>query len=417
MYLGDYTVNDTRFKTTVLRSSYPVGIVALVDGDHDSGTTSVNVTNTKYIYETDSLEVYRGNSYITTLTITAKTQTAITVNTTGENLLSSDELWVAGTYNGPKVFRWANPTDGGTTEKQYDVFKLTGNDTSEITMMENIGDVQVIATKNHLATWNDSYLRNYDLGVGVCAKGGYVKAFGVLFFLHYTGMYATTEERPQLISSKVEKYFTGATKEGLENATLGKKNFSIFACIGDVTLYKNDGSTDKTLSDVCLEYNTRQENWYVHTNVPAEIMSRYETSLDPDRLIFAHADNFEIYDFLQGFDDNGSEIAASLTIQPLTLAAPEFEKIVYPLNAIIETEAGSSVKVFVSLDGGQFYEAQSEAQKGCSIVAIGGKHNPELQPRCRKLSLSIREFSKRAFRLGRVSLTYLPSLESESQKD
>jgi hypothetical protein len=72
-----------------------------------------------------------------------------------------------------------------------------------------------------------------------------------------------------LISRKVERYIKGATKAGIESAAAGYKGLSIFFTIGDSTLYNNDGSVWKTLSDCCLEFNTVDQNWYVHTNISA----------------------------------------------------------------------------------------------------------------------------------------------------
>ena len=142
IYLADYILGAARYKNSVMMSSMPLGILSLVDGDHDAGVTTLNVTDTKYIYNSDSLDVYRGNTKIETLTVSAKTENTITVSATTNALNSSDELWVADIYTGTasKKFRWAGNPASGINVKQYDVFTISGQNDA-ITMLTNIGDV------------------------------------------------------------------------------------------------------------------------------------------------------------------------------------------------------------------------------------------------------------------------------------
>jgi len=65
LYLADYTISSTRYKTGITFSSEPLGICALVDGDHTATITSLKVTDVKYIHSSDTLEIYRGGSRIT----------------------------------------------------------------------------------------------------------------------------------------------------------------------------------------------------------------------------------------------------------------------------------------------------------------------------------------------------------------
>ncbi len=246
LYLGDYT-DTTRYKTGIMMSSVPLGIVALVDDDHDQPFTELKVTDLKYIHTDDVLDVYRGNSKIGTLIVTAKNAdtNTLTVDTFTTDLKSSDELWVGGTYTGQRIFRWADNPESGVDVKQYDTFKLTGGDNDALTIMENVGDVMTIGNKKNLSFWNDFNLENFDLGIGCVSNRGYIKHLGILFFMDYTGIYMTTgAERPKLISSKVEPYFTGASKAGIEAGAMGKRGYSIYAAIhGSVLLYNPDGST------------------------------------------------------------------------------------------------------------------------------------------------------------------------------
>jgi hypothetical protein len=396
----------------------PLGIVALVDGDHDAAVTTIEVTDTKYIYTSDSLEVYRGDQKIETLTVTNKTQDTITVSATTNALLSSDEIWVAGTYSGRRVFRWAANPASGIDAKRYDTFKLTGEQNDALTLFTNINDVMLIGNKHNLSVWNDYNLKGLDLGVGCVSKRGWVKALGTLFFLDYSGVYATIGDRPQLLSAKVERYINGASKAGLEAASMGRQGMSIFIAIGDVTLYYPDGSTEKTLSDVVLEYNLRQENWYVHTGIKATQFMTYHKTTQADKLQFASTETgYHIFEFLNSELDNVVTANVSIPMRidtgNITLAN-HFEKICYPQSIIIETERGSGIKCFVSLDNQPFYEIEGEAVKGCTILHISGRDvNDNKPPSCRRIKLSIRDYTKKLCKFGRVAIIYTETTQEE----
>ena len=295
IYLADYYDSDgNELKTTVLRSSYPMGIISLLNGDVDAvdgeGNWVLPVTDSKYFY-TDSgmnqYEIYRGNQKVADITLDNYTETSLIAsngnvgfNGSFSSFLSADEVWIAGTFSGKKQYRWiSNSSSIGRDVKQYDTFKLVGGDESATTLMEPIGNILMIANKNTILTWNDYNLENFDLGVGSCSKNGSVKLKGSLYFLHYSGVYSTSGSMPQLLSRKVERYIRGATKEGLENAAAGYKGLSVFFTIGDVTLYNNDGSVWKELPQTCLEFNVADQNWYVHTNVTA---TQFETYINTD---------------------------------------------------------------------------------------------------------------------------------------
>lgn len=414
LYIGDYTIT-TRYKTGVMMSSKPVGLISLVDGDHTAPITTLNVTDTKYIHSSDSLDIYRGNTLIGTVTVTAKTQDSLTITSFGTNITSADEVWVAGTYTGAKVFRWVDNPASGINVKQYDTFKLSGEDYNPLTVLTNIGNIMVIANNNSMAVWDDSRLYNFDLGIGCVSKQGYVKATGSLFFIHYTGIYTTSGDRPRLISSKVEQYINGATRAGLEASAMGRKGFSIFCSIGTVTLTKPDGSALKTLTNVVLEYDMRQENWYVHTGLDIDYFCTYIGSLDPDRLQSCGATG-EVYEMLYGTKDSGTnDIPMDITLSTLTLDK-DFEKICQPREIIIETERGSGIKCFVSMDGGNYYELQGEAMKGCTIIKVTPRNNEDIYARCRKISISLRDYSSRICKVSRVSLLYARNPDEEIYK-
>lgn len=250
-----------------------------------------------------------------------------------DGFLSADEVWIAGTYTGEKKYRWiSNSSSTGRDVKQYDTFKLSGGDNDAVTLMEPVGNVLMIANKNSMMTWNDYSLESFDTGIGCCSKNGYVKN-GALYFIHYSGFYSSSGGVPKLLSRRVERYIKGATKAGLEAAAVGWKELSVFCAIGDVTLYNNDGSFWKTLPDVCLEYATADQNWYVHTNVTATKFAKFVTTNDVDKLTTS---SFTIAkDDVTGAEmiDNGG---FSDDIDPWSIAGDEWE---YSDNNVVLTKS------------------------------------------------------------------------------
>lgn len=419
LYLADFIQSGKRYKTTVLRSSYPMGIISLINEDitATSGGT-LEVTDTKYFY-TDSgantYDIYRGQTFKATITVTAINETSIVATWSGpQSFLASDEIWISGTYSGEKVFRWvSNPSITGRDVKQYDTFKLSGGENDEITMLTNIGNVMMIANKTTMSTWNDYTLENIDTEIGCVSKKGYVKTRGSLFFIHYTGIYMTSGGIPKIISNKVEKYITGATKTGKENSAAGKKGQSIFFTLGDVTLYNQDGSLNKILPDVCLEYNLIQENWFVHKNVKATEFATFIEEVDSDRLEFTDSEgNHAVKEFLSGETDDGNEIDFRIDTMKLTLQ-DNFEHSSNPISVITEVERGSAMQVFVNLENGEeYYAIEGTIVKGMSLVKIKGKDDQRgAPPTCRLISISIRDSSKQICKLSRMVLTYLPLSE------
>lgn len=417
LYAANYYKNNVEYPNSVQMSSYPVGIVALLNEDKTTGATALKVTDTKYIFAADSLDVYRGNTFIQTLTVSGKTESEITVTATTSDLQSADELWVAGTYSGEKVFRWASSTAGGVNVKQYDTFKVAGGQNDGITMMTNVGAVQAISNKNTLMFWNDSNLLGSDISVGCVSPNGYTKAIGTLWFIHYTGIYTTVGATPKLMSAKVDRYFEGATKAGLEVSCAGTRNLSVFFTMGDVTLYYPDGSVEKVLNDVVLEYNMRQENWYVHTGVKATHFATFVESTSTRRLEFASTENnYEVFEFLSGETDNSRDVIMRMDTDHITLGKA-FEKICYPQEIIIELDRGNGVACFVSLDEGPMYELEGQAQKGCTILKVNNIDNSQNSPpRCRRIKLSLRNIGKTIPKFYRVAITYTVSAEEENYK-
>lgn len=424
LYLADYVYSSIRYPATVLRSSYACGIIALIDGDPISPYTTCNVTDTKYIYTQspgNTLDVYRGNTKIAVLTVTAITNYSITMSTAFEGgqteLRSADELWAPGTYAGAKQFRWVNNGSvSGQSAKEYDTFKLSGGDESSIKLLEPIGNVLMIANNNSMAIWNDYVLQSYDYGIGCVSRKGKVKLLGALYFPHYSGIYATTGEAPKLISSKIERVFNGATRAGKEATCAGKKGRSVFFSIGNVTLYRPDGSTDKTLSNVVIEYAVTQEDWYVHTNIATTAFETFVDTLDTDRLVYAStASGTNVMEFLTGETDNGTEIPLIADTTDFNIPG-NFERSFHPLEVCLDVERGAGIKVFVSLDNGPFYELEGEAVKGANILKVTSPYEADgtKPPRCRGIRVSLRHSEKQLIKVARLAITYIPTTDEST---
>lgn len=413
IYLANFIRHGVKYGTTILRSSYPLGIVSLVNGDHAATVTSIEVSDAKYFYSVsgmNSYDVYRGGTKIETITVSAVNETAVTVSATTNAINSSDEIWVAGTFTGEKQRRWVNnPTSTGKDVKQYDTFKLSGGEEDEITLFDTIGNILMVGNKNALMTWNDYTLQNFDLGIGCASLNGSAKLLGTLYFIHYSGIYTTTGAVPTLISRKVERYITGATKAGIENAAVGVKGLSVFFSIGDVTLYNADGSVMKTMPDVCLEYSAADRNWYPHTNVPAEEFATFINTSGVERLLMSHGGTGKsVKEFLTGSTDDGQEIFFRVDTQEIQLMK-EFETSANPTNVVTEVDRGSMIKTLVSLDDGQFMEIEGMNEKGATTLPINSNPEKTSPPICRKIKVSFRDSSKQICRLRQIAITYVPT--------
>lgn len=431
LYVADYVYSGIDYPNTILMSSSQLGILALVNDDVKSGETIIPVTDNKYFIPGETLNFRRGSTLVGSAVLASVQETTITVDSPlGFALSSADEIWISGTYSGKKVFRWVtNPTSMGVNAKNYDTFKMsttTDNNNETINVMTNVGNVMLIATASSMAIWNSFVLQNIDFGIGCCSKRAHVKVGGLLYFLHYTGIYTTEGGAPQYISSKVEPYIQGATKSGLENACAGKKGRNLFFCIGDVTLKNPDGSTDKVLKDVCLEYSITQQNWYVHTNWKMKRIITYFSSNNPDRMVaLSSFTDVPIVELLSsGINVDVSSATGIVTEIPFRadtsniMLGTSFQFISYPVEIDVEMERGQGMKCFVSLDRDDWYELEGEGGKGLTIFKVTNKNGDiSKPPRCRNIRISFRHNGKQLCKISKVAILSLAVPEEEQIKE
>lgn len=430
IYLANIMRNGTKYPTTVMRSSFALGTIALLNGDLTAADSNGNwvfqVTDTKYFYTDTGMnqyEIYRGNILVATITLNSIQETSVTSSNANvtfaagfSTFLSADEVWIKGTFTGDRQYRWvAGPLSVGRDVKQYDTFKLVGGDEDDINMMILIGNVLLIANKNTMMTWNDYTLQNMDLGVGCVSPHGYVKFLGSCFFLHYTGIYSTTGGVPTLLSRKIERYIRGASRAGLESASAGFKGLSVFFSIGDVNLYNRDDSFWKTLPDVCIEYHLADQNWYIHTNVPSEQFATFVDTQGADRLLYASTKKgASVKEFLvagEGKDD-GDAIFFRADTQIIQFIKT-FETYAEPTNVITEIERGSLMQCFVALDEDDFYEIQGTFRKGVSTLKITSRDTDVVNPTpARKIRISYRDSSAQLCKLLQSSIAFVPGTKN-----
>lgn len=427
IYLANYTnASGVSAPSGVMRSSYPLGIVALVSEDSATGLAdaqtgvSLKITDNKYFYAENGAnlyDVYRGGTLIAQITVTAVAETTITVTindmaSSYTQILSSDEIWIRGTYNGEKIYRWANNSEAtGSEAKQYDTFQVSGGDNGELTMQIPIGDVLLYGNKDSLSVWNDYTLQGIDINVGCISQNGYVKSYGAVYFLHYTGIYSTNGGVPILLSQKVERYINGASKTGLENAAAGRLGRSVFFSIGDVTLYRRDGSVEKTLPDVCLEYNISETNWFIHTGFSIDQMIAYRNESTVDMMLGSGAKNtHQVKNLFVGNLDEGAEIPFRVDTNDIVVQSA-YENINNPISVIIDAARGASMKCFVSLDEDDFFELDGKIVKGVSTIKIHNKDSSRGKPPpARKIAISLRDSSEQLCRLSQLSLIAIPTM-------
>ena len=431
LYVADYNYGSNPVRNGIGFSSYAMGLISLVTEDRPVGQQEIYVTDTTYIFGAvnDTVEIYRGGKLKGEFNVDGKTENNIVVILPASDfeVLASDEIWIKGTYgDAPKVFRWPD-TFGGkspTEQKTYDTFRLTGEQNGRMTMMVNVGDVMVYANRDNMGIWNDHYAKALDLGIGCSSDYGFVKCLGTLWFIDYNGIYATTGGLPVLKSAKVEPYIKGATKEGLETAAAGKKGYSVFFAIGDVTLYNDDGSARENLENVVLEYNLRQENWYVHTGINAKQFAAYKSDDETELLAFTDGGNAGryVYEFLNKdrfVDSNPGgdrEIPFRVDTTNMTLSKT-FETICYPKEIVAEATRGSAMVTYISLDNSPFYELSGNIVKGCVTIGIDERDRKiETIPRCRQAMVSIRDYTKKPCKLTRMAVHYLETDESEEER-
>jgi hypothetical protein len=272
LYLADFlNIDGSRSRTWIAFSSPLLGLASLVSGDQTGPITTLNTTTTQYILPTgtgtDQIDFYRGPSFLGTATVVDRSATTLTLSPAfNMDLQSSDEIWIAGTHNGTKTFRWDNRATG-INAKEYDTTQNLSNE--DITLMKNIDMTMLIFTNNSISAFDGTAIRPVSPSIGCVNRKTFVYILGQGVFLHRTGIYSVTSGSiPRLLTAKIQDIFDNATGDGLGAAVAASDDFSYYVHIGDVPFYKTDGSLKRLMKDVVVEYNFRQNNVFVHSGIP-----------------------------------------------------------------------------------------------------------------------------------------------------
>ena len=435
LYVANFVTStltgSTKYPNYFLKSSKPLGKIAVVTSDPvASADHTVEVSDTRYFYPGQKVEFYRGADILfggLQLTVASVSETSVTfASPVGPHpvpyptIHAADGIWGVGTFYGQPRFFWPRVlTVQGTNITTEDAWRVAGGTEGPITMMANVGNVMMVANESNCVAYNEILLQAFDTGVGCVSPNGYTRLLGKLFFLGDDGIYATDGSPPLLISQKVEPYIRGATKAGKRASAAGKKGRSVFFTLGDVTKRRPDGSTEKVLKDVCLEYNVTQEQWFVHTGVKAGMFATFVDTLDTDRLILippiGATNRLYPTEFLgptnEGDGDTnctdfGDAIPFVIESPDLTLASM-FENYNYPKNLCVECERGSTAEGFVSVDQGGFYAVDGKILKGANILRIvGSGPDRSKPPRARSMKISIRDSSKQICKFTKIGIVY-----------
>ncbi|MFA6315578.1 MAG: hypothetical protein WC648_04400 [Candidatus Paceibacterota bacterium] len=149
---------------------------------------------------------------------------------------------------------------------------------------------------------------------------------------------------------------------------------------GDLLLFKSDGNS---------------------ANISVDNISLKEVITDET------GPNFSVKEFLSGTTDEGDPIFFRADSQQLQLNQ-SFEVFSTPLAIVNRTQRGNSMKCFVALDDGDYYELQGTVSKGVSTLKIHSidKSNIPSPPLAREIRISWRDSSKQLCRLIQTSIIF-----------
>jgi hypothetical protein len=125
------------------------------------------------------------------------------------------------------------------------------------------------------------------------------------------------------------------------------------------------------------------------------------------------AQNEEVFKFLDGTTDNGASISFNVETKQDHYSA-NFERIINPVELIVEIETGNNVIMMISYDGGT-YKTIDKVSSGCHRLSLDIDEKGVF-PRCREISIAYREMSGSAVRIGQLAVNYYET-EEQDQDD
>lgn len=413
VHYGTSLTTTKRYPNALMSSSMEMGIVTTVNGDFETGSTTVEVLDTTYIRDADELEVWRGDNYIGNIAVTAVNDTNVTVSATSFPIESSDQLWVKGTRSGELTYRWPNLKWGiGSAAGTY-VIKSGKN--GSLTMLSVLGNSMVIGTQDSLTLYNGVSFIGMSYGIGCPSRKGWVKSIGGLYFMSYNGIYRTSGAEPELISLPVKPLLENLTKAQIEGCWAERHGDSVFFFFpGTVNRLSDDGTTVESLVGTCIEYDIRQQNFYVHSDIP--YTSVLETDVNGKLELLGtvlRSGSTEFEDTFKTFDgdtDNGDSISWVAERPPVY---PNKAKERYSMSqkAHLDLLRGDRADLYVSVDDKPFHPVKGQFRKGISTIDVTTPVAEGLTSKGKKFKFSLRGMADKKVRLGWQAFDFVNTQE------
>lgn len=192
------------------------------------------------------------------------------------------------------------------------------DDGDEITGLENNGNRLLVFKNRALYRWTFGQVEPDRLiGVGTSSQES-IKTnldVGITFFANQRGVYAYAGGRPKLLSRKIQDIIDGVSDWEDVFAEIDEDHY--YLSVGDVVI---DG---RTYSNVVLNYHISLDSWSVYSlAAPVKYMARLIETAPVEATYFGSTDG-RTYKFLDGNDDDGTEIACEFRSKEYLLNYPE----------------------------------------------------------------------------------------------
>jgi len=281
-------------------SSPPLDLIAHIRGAVNATVTSLDVTSTKYIKSGDVIDIYThatDTKIVNSLTMTAPSdEDTITFSSTAVNVADNDDIYIEDT-KGTLGLKW--DTSGVPLQ---DFIDFPGE---VITGLKLYGDFLMVPCKG--AMWA---IDKFQGSVPVSSSEGSLTGRSLvvvnqrLYYFNQRGLWEWTGTgEPVLVSNDIKDFTDAVSTSFLESVVAWEDGDSYNVYVGELTV---DG---RVYSNVVLEYNTRFENWQIHS-LPDVITAATQFAPAPGDSQFAYIGTLdgEVHRWKNGTSDDGTVI-------------------------------------------------------------------------------------------------------------
>lgn len=127
------------------------------------------------------------------------------------------------------------------------------------------------------------------------------------------------------------------------------------------------------------------------------------------------ASSKEIFQYLVGLNDDGNAISFNMET-PETNLGTNFEEIFYPVEIQLEIKEGHNIQVFVAYDSNDF-KSVGTARRGVNRIPLHVDESTQNFPRCQKMRIALREFSKSQCTIASMAVLYYLSEDLEEFRE